>query len=266
MSSSPTAWITGASAGIGQAVATQLSQQGYHTLLIARRRDRLEALASSLENATAVTLDLADAQAVRQTATELLEKHGGPQVLINNAGYGDYRPMLELTEAEHRQLFEVNYHAPAALMHAVLPGMVQQGQGHVINIASIAARFGPWGHGPYGGAKAALVALTQSLAIEHQDDKVHLSYVLPGVVKTEFFDQRGYEKMHDQVAKHGIGVDQVARKIVRLIKHPKLALYVPGHYRFIDWIGAISPALLKRIVASSSKPPPEPPEVSPGKS
>ncbi|MBL4700847.1 MAG: SDR family NAD(P)-dependent oxidoreductase [Phycisphaeraceae bacterium] len=252
----PIIWITGASSGIGAELARQLSPRANRVVLIARREDRLAALTDLLPNAVAVPLDLSDADQIREKIPQVITEHGAPDVLFNNAGFGDYRPVAQLTEAEHLQIMQVNYLAPAALIHHVLPHMLKNNAGHVINIASIAAKFGPWGHGPYAAAKAALIALTQSLAIEHEGINVHFSYVCPGMIKTEFFDTRGYETPHmqKQVTKHGIPVDKAVTKMVKLLDKPKLELCVPGHYRILDFIKAMSPSLAMKLVAKGSRP------------
>ncbi len=252
----PIIWITGASSGIGAELAKQLSPRANRVVLFARRKDRLDALAELLPNVEPVALDLSDAAAISQIIPQVMDEFGHPDVLFNNAGFGDYRPVAQITEIEHQQIMQVNYHAPASLIHHVLPGMLKANHGHVINIASIAAKFGPWGHGPYAAAKAGLIALTQSLAIEHQGIDVHFSYVCPGIIKTEFFDTHGYDTPHmqKQVAKHGIAVEKAVKKIVKLLDKPRLELCVPGHYRMLDWVKAISPSLAMKLVAGGSRP------------
>ncbi|HAI11333.1 MAG TPA: dehydrogenase [Phycisphaerales bacterium] len=252
----PIIWITGASSGIGAELARQLSARANRVVLFARRMDRLTALTDLLPNAIAVSLDLNNPKAIAEIIPQVIDEHGQPDVLFNNAGFGEYRPVAQITEAEHQQIMQVNYHAPASLIHHVLPGMLKANHGHVINIASIAAKFGPWGHGPYAAAKAGLVALTQSLAIEHQGINVHFSYVCPGIIKTEFFDTHGYDTPHmqKQVAKHGIPVDKAVKKMVKLLDKPKLELCVPGHYRMLDFVKALSPSLAMKLVAGGSRP------------
>lgn len=252
----PIIWITGASSGIGAELARQLSPRANRLVLFARRVDRLNALTQLLPNAVAVPLDLSKPEEIATSIPAVMAEYGNPDVLINNAGFGDYRPVAQMTFSEHQQIMQVNYLAPAALIHHVLPSMLASSNGHIINIASIAAKFGPWGHGPYAAAKAALVALTQSMAIEHQGINVHFSYVCPGIIKTEFFDTHGYDTPHmqKQVAKHGIPVDKAVKQIVKLLDKPKLELCVPGHYRMLDWVKAISPVLAMKLVAGGSRP------------
>lgn len=255
--SEPTAIITGASSGIGRALALRLAKRGYRLVLIARGEAKLREAAKQIGSQTScdvVPMDLADAGMVQAKAGELASGYGPVRVLVNNGGGGVYEPFMEIDEAAVRQLMQVHYFAAATLMRAVLPGMLEAGTGRIVNVASIAAEVGPWGHGPYAAAKAALIALTQSLAAEYSEKDVRFSYVSPGVIKTAFFDGPGYERMAQTVEQHGIKADRVARAIEKMIDHPKLAVTVPGSYRFLSLIKAISPSLAHRLVAKNSRP------------
>lgn len=253
----PLAVITGASSGIGLATATLFAQRGYRTILIARRTDRIKALAQQLSahaSSTAVTLDLENAEQIEPAMHRIIAEHGPIDVLINNAGGNTLCPTLDLPMDEHQRLMQVHYFAPLTLIRAALPTMLERQRGHVINITSIATKMGPWGHGAYAAAKCALVSLTQSLAAEYGDQGVRFSYVNPGVVKTQFFDSPGYEQISKQVETHGINAETVARKIVGLIDRPRLERCVPRHYRILDWIKAIHPGLAHALVTRSSRP------------
>lgn len=251
----PLALITGASSGIGERVARRLAARGLRTLLVARRIDRLERLAAELgaiAPSVAVAIDLAQADAVEPAVARLLEEHGPAQVLVNNAGFGRYGSFLEHAPEDHRRLMEVNYFAAVATLRAVLPGMLQRRRGHVINIASISAKMGPWGHAGYSAAKAALVSLTQTLAAEHPDDGLHFSYVNPGIIDTEYFDELG--GLGERVGTRKIPADVVAEGIVGLLDRPRLELCIPRHYRFLDLLKALHPGLAHRIVRDQSRP------------
>ncbi len=253
----PLALITGASSGIGEATAVLLARRGYRTLLVARRTERITALAQRLSQhapSTPITLDLEQADLAEPTMRKLLDEHGPVDVLINNAGGNTLQPALDLPMQDHVRLMQVHYFAPLALIRATLPAMLERQRGHVINIASIATKMGPWGHGAYAAAKCALVSLTQTLAAEYGGRGVHFSYVNPGVVRTAFFESPGYEQISHQVANHGIAAETVARKIVGLLDRPRLELCVPRHYRILDWIKAIHPSLAHALVTRNSRP------------
>ena len=249
--------VTGASSGIGEAVARRLAQRGQATLLVARREDRLVALADELRThapCETLVVDLCDREAVRDVLLARL-RDTAVDVLVNNAGFGSYKPFVETDAAEHDALLEVNYHAPASLVRAVLPAMLERQRGHIINIGSISAVMGPWGHGPYAAAKSALNTLTQSLAAEHKHSGVHFSYVNPGIVSTEFFDSPAYAKLYERARSQAVPVDVAAKRIVELLDRPRLELTIPAHYRVLSLIAALSPRLAHRLVRKNSMPP-----------
>lgn len=255
----PIAVVTGASSGIGRDVAERLAKRGYRTILVARRAERLTALAAQLSEHTpsfALSADLLHDADVRRLAHDALTRQFAPiDVLVNNAGFGRCKPFLEHSDEEHRQIMQVNHFAAATLMRAVLPGMLARRRGHIINVASISAKVGPWGHSAYAASKAAMICLTQSVAGEHRGSGVNFSYVLPGVIRTEFFDQPTYETMADKVRKHGISVERIGRRIERLLDRPRLEVVEPRHYRIIDFFRALSPRLAHAIVSRGSQPP-----------
>ena len=251
-----TAIVTGASSGIGAQVARRLVGRGYHLVLIARRKQRLEALAEQIDAPCTVhAVDLADGDALEQATQRILAEHNHIDVLVNNAGYGRYRPFLNVTRGEAQDLLQVNYVAAAALTRAVLPGMLAQRGGCVINVASVAAKMGPWGHAGYAAAKAAMRAMTQSLACEYGDRGVHFSCVMPGLVKTEFFNESAYSELFLRHKRRALTAEYVAERIVRLLDKPRLEMTIPSAFRVMDWIATLSPSLAHQIVARTSRPP-----------
>jgi hypothetical protein len=256
-SSAPLAVVTGASSGIGLAIAEALAERGYRTVLLARRLDYLLSHAERLSHralSTAIALDVGSAKAIEDTFARLLADHGPPAVLVNAAGYGHYMRFTEHTVEEHERLMRVNYFGTLYCTRAVLPAMLEAGRGHVINVASIAAKVGPWGHSGYAAAKAAVIALTESLAGEHLDDPVEFTYVIPGIVKTEFFDRPSYGKIKGGNLKRAIPAARLARTVMKAIDRPRLQLYVPAHYRMLDVLRTLSLKWTHRLVARSSEP------------
>lgn len=250
--------VTGASSGIGQAVARRLAQRGIETILLARRADRLDQLAGELKAfapAHPVVADLSDPSRIGDVITGILAKHSPPSILVNNAGIGQYSPFLEQSDAEHRRIMQVNYFAPVTITRAVLPAMLERGEGHVINIASISTKMGPWGHAAYSASKSALVSFTQTLGADYGGNGVHFSYVNPGLIDTEYFQNPSFAPLLELVKRHAIAPDLLAKRIIRLLDHPRLELCVPRHYRILDWIQALSPALLHRLITKYSRPP-----------
>ncbi|MEX0885239.1 MAG: SDR family NAD(P)-dependent oxidoreductase [Phycisphaeraceae bacterium] len=248
--------MTGASGGIGAATARRLAGRGYRVGLMGRNAAALDALAEAIgrDRAVVACAELAEPEACAAAVDALLTAHGPAAVLVNNAGAARYRPFLELDEDEHRRLVEVNYLGPARLTRQVLPGMLERGAGHVINVASMAARVGPWGHAGYAGAKAALVSLTQTLAAEYGGRGVHFCAVCPGIVDTPFFHGVEVEPLWRKMRRRAVSPERVARRIERLLDRPRARVCVPASYRALDWIDALSPGLAGRLVARQSRP------------
>ncbi|MBI1368422.1 MAG: SDR family NAD(P)-dependent oxidoreductase [Planctomycetes bacterium] len=259
----PLAVITGASSGIGRATAQALARRGYTTVLLARRDDRLAPVARELvahAPSFAYPLDVSQRQMVQTRFAQIIDRHGPPRVLVNAAGYGQYQAFADMTLDDHDRLMRVNYFGTLWCIHSVRQAMLDHGGGHIINLASIAARMGPWGHAGYAAAKAAVVALTQSLAGEHARTPLRFSVVLPGIVDTAFFDKPSYAALAPQALRHAITPDRVARAILRTIDRPKLEVVVPGHYRALDVIKLCSTKLAHQIVTANSRPIPPSPE------
>jgi 3-hydroxy acid dehydrogenase / malonic semialdehyde reductase len=182
--SRPLAVVTGASRGIGRAIALRLSRD-YDILALARSMDALDELAAEIGGAggacrTAV-VDVTDAAAVASTLQDV-----DAQLLINNAGVGPVKPMLELTPDEWHRIVDVNFNALYHVTRAVLPRMVARRSGHVVVIGSIASRSGFVGGTAYAGSKHAAQAFAECLMLEVRDHGVKVSIVNPGSVATAF--------------------------------------------------------------------------------
>ncbi|MEX2387372.1 MAG: SDR family NAD(P)-dependent oxidoreductase, partial [Phycisphaeraceae bacterium] len=186
----PLAIVTGASGGIGACVARRLARRGYRLALLGRDTHRLANLQAELHagpGCTTLALDLADPAPRRRALVNLLAEQGPAEVVVNNAGYNVYRRFVDTAADEHDAITQVNYHAAIELTRLALPAMLERRRGWVINVTSVSAKMGPWGHAAYAAAKAALVTTTQSLAAEHPRTGVHFTYVNPGIVDTAYY-------------------------------------------------------------------------------
>lgn len=250
--------ITGASSGIGRALAIQLAARGWGTFLLARRAALLEELASSLRPKApsfVVTADLADPDQTQSAIDEILGYDIRLSLLINNAGFGLYRPLLAHNPAEQRRLMEVNYFAPSRLIASFLPHMLAYGDGHIINILSMSAKMGPWGHSGYAASKAALRALGESLEAEYGPRGVHTSGVFPGLVATPYFEGAEKSSLRRRMSARMISAESCARSICRVIDRPRVSTCIPRHYRLLDFITAAAPGFAHRLVARHSRDP-----------
>ncbi|MGE0039665.1 MAG: SDR family NAD(P)-dependent oxidoreductase [Vicinamibacterales bacterium] len=199
-----TALVTGASAGIGRAFADELAGRGYGLVLVARRRDRLEAAAADLGTRHGVAVhvivaDLADPAAPARIVDELAVRAIAVDVLVNNAGYGVPGRYARTTWAQQDAFLQVMVVAVAELTHRLLPGMLARGWGRVVNVASLAGLLpGVAGHTLYAASKAMLVRFSESLALETAGTGVQVTAVCPGFTWSEFHDITG---TRDQVSR-----------------------------------------------------------------
>lgn len=188
--------VTGASAGIGAAFAERLAADGHDLIVVARRRERLEALARRLGDATGATVrvivaDLADPAGIR-SVEEAIAVGPDLDLLVNNAGFSGYRPFLELPPDEAERLIEIHCVATARLTRAALPRMVERGAGGIINVASLLAFSQSLPANPmpfrttYAACKAFMVTFTVTLRSELAGTGVRAMVCCPGMVETEF--------------------------------------------------------------------------------
>jgi NAD(P)-dependent dehydrogenase (short-subunit alcohol dehydrogenase family) len=178
--------ITGASSGIGSAAALSLLSQGFTVYGAARRIDRLEALAS--QGVKPLALDVTDAKSMQDGIANVLASSGRIDVLVNNAGYGSYGAIEDVSQEEAKRQFDVNVFGAMELTKLVLPQVRKQGSGRIINISSVGGRaVGPFG-GWYHGTKFALEALSDSLRMELKPFGIDVVVVEPGGIKSEFLD------------------------------------------------------------------------------
>ena len=189
----PIALVTGASAGLGADFARQLSAKGKRLVLVARRKERLDALASELGNARAVEADLSLPAAADRLMADLAAHGEHVDLLVNNAGFGLAGRFAGLDARRQRQMIDLNCGALVDLAHAVLPGMIERKQGSILNIASTAAfQPGP-GMAVYFATKAFVLSFSEALHEEVKKDGVIVSALCPGPTATEFGDVAGWK-------------------------------------------------------------------------
>jgi len=183
----PTALVTGASRGIGRAIAARLARDGYEVVAAARGREELDIACAEIVAAggrcRSLVLDVSDSQAVAAALTG-----AEVDVLINNAGIGALKPFMETTAVEWQRTIDVNVNALYHVTRAVLPSMIARKSGHVCTIGSIAGRGAFVGGSCYAATKAFVTSWSESLMLELRDHGVKVSVVMPGSVATHFND------------------------------------------------------------------------------
>jgi NAD(P)-dependent dehydrogenase (short-subunit alcohol dehydrogenase family) len=181
------ALVTGASRGIGAAIARSLDRAGARVALVARDLAGLEGVAAGLRDAVVIPADLADPAAPGAVASAALERLGGVEILVNNAALAARLPVGELDAGLVDRLLAVNVRAPLLLMAALAPSMVAAGRGAIVNITSVSGVQGTPRRSAYAASKGALDAATRSLAAELGPSGVRVNAVAPGVVDTDMW-------------------------------------------------------------------------------
>jgi len=188
----PVALVTGASAGLGEEFARQLSQRGLRLVLAARRKERLDALAAELGDARAVEVDLSAQGSVGRLLAEIGSAGETIHLLVNNAGFGLTGRFAKQDPSRLRQMIDLNCGALTELCRAVAPGMVERRSGAILNVASTAAfQPGP-GMAVYFATKAFVLSLTEALHEELKPHDIKVSALCPGPTATEFGDVAGF--------------------------------------------------------------------------
>jgi short-subunit dehydrogenase len=242
MKSKPVALVTGATGGIGEAIAHRLQGRNYEVFATGRNREALDALRE--RGLQARTLDVTDESAVARLVEEIHTRYGGVDVLINNAGIGFTSPLEQAALSDLRSIFETNVVAMLHLSQAVLPGMRARGAGTIVNIGSTGGRFTTPGAGAYHISKYGVEALSHALRAEVKRFGVRVVLIEPTGVRTKFaeaqlnarrFDanedpytefKRRYAEITRALAEMpfvSIGADTVARAVVRAVeaKNPR---------------------------------------------
>jgi hypothetical protein len=243
--------ITGASSGIGEALARQLAISAKALVLVARRADRLERLAAALRASRpslevhVVACDLTDREATAAMADGVLERMD-VDVLVNNAGFGD-SGMFEQTDwATNERMLELNVRALTYLTHRFVEPMVRRRRGGVLNVSSGFGLQTMPGFAAYVGTKHYVTGFTESLRAEVASAGVVVTQICPGPVETEFAEVAGLDALPSSVSIVQISAEQCARAAIRGFSRGR-ALIVPGFViRVVLALGAITPRVVLR--------------------
>jgi hypothetical protein len=245
-----TVLVTGASSGIGASLARVLVAAGARVALVARRQDRLEALARSLRQGAAepFVCDVRDPSAIAATVAAIDARLGPVDLLVNNAGVGRYLSFLDTGPEDVAAIFETNLHAALHFTRAVLPGMLSRRRGHVVNVASIAARIGSRNHTIYCASKFALAGFSESLGYELDGTGVGVTLVNPGIIDTPFFDHASFGGFPARARSRAIPPERVADAIVRAVRRETTEIAVPATYAIGTLLKTAAPGLFRRLM------------------
>ena len=225
--------MTGASSGIGAALAPVLADRGAQVGIVARRKDRLEhVLAACGPEARMWVADLGDVDRAVEVALEADEHFGGLDVLVNNAGMPKRRPVTALTPEEVEETMRVNYLSPVRMTLALLPGMLERGRGCIVNVTSLGGRLGIKHEAAYCASKFALSGFSESMHVDLYDTPVEVRLVLPGAIDTEIWDQPGNDDPIYDGPKES--PESVAEGIVAAIEGEEFEHYLPDMKAIVE--------------------------------
>lgn len=253
------ALITGASSGIGAAIAREYARRGVPLVLVARRAERLQALAAELSGAVpcvVIAADLADPATPARLFADTQARGLWVETLVNNAGYGVPGRFLSASWKTHADFLQVLMTSVAELTHLYLPAMEAAGRGRILNVASLAGLVpASAGHTLYGATKLWLVRFSESLDQEVRKHGVHVTALCPGMTYTEFHDVNG---MRDKVSKLPkllwLSSEDVARIGVDAVEAGKVRVVSGGANRVIAWLGKYLPdAVARALIGSRAK-------------
>jgi dehydrogenase/reductase SDR family protein 7B len=253
-------WITGASSGIGEALALELAKRGARLILSARREDELWRVAAATKlpdlDLMVLPFDLKDTSKASALAASVINKFGRVDMLVNNGGMSQ-RAEAEKTPIEtDRELMEVNYFAYVNLTKAVLPYMKRQKSGHLIVVSSIAGKFGFYLRSGYSAAKHALHGFFESFRLETEKDGIKTLIVCPGKVKTNISfnavtDKGKHDKM-DESHEHAMSAAECANSILAAIQNGDEEILVGGKEIMAVKIRRFFPKWFGRIIRKQS--------------
>lgn len=254
-------WITGASSGIGEALAMLLAKNEARLILSARREDELKRVAKECRLADLDLLilpfDLSDTSNASALMAQIINKFGRIDMLVNNGGYSQRSEAMETSIEIDRQLMEVNYFSYINLTKAALPYMKRQKSGQIIVISSIAGKFGFYLRSSYSAAKHALHGFFDSLRLETEHHGIKTLIVCPGKIDTNVSRNAvtalgDKHNQHDPSHQNSMSAEECAQQIIKGILQGKEEIYVGGKEILMVKIKRFFPRLFARLIRKQS--------------
>lgn len=251
-------WITGASAGLGKAMALAFARKGAKLILSARRQALLEEVAEQCRQAGSPSaqvypLDMSDPEAIDSVARRVLAEQGPIDILVNNAGISQRSRILDTEMAVYRKIMALDYLAPVQLTKALLPSMLERGAGQVVVISSLVGKFATPLRSGYAAAKHALHGFFDALRAEHADDGLSVTLICPGFIQTEISlnaltgDGRPQQLM-DQAQAQGMSPAIFAAKALRAIAQKKMEVAIGGKEKWSLYLIRFFPSAFKHYL------------------
>jgi short-subunit dehydrogenase len=253
-----TVWITGASSGIGEALAYQFAKEGAKLVLSARRESELQRVADatglSEKDILVLPMDMLEFEHFPAKVKTVIEHFGQIDFVVQNAGVSQRSYVKDTKFQVYRDLMELDFFSVVAFTQALLPHMSEHKEGHFVVISSIAGKIGVPLRGGYGAAKHAIIAFFDSLRAEVWQDNINVTTICPGYIKTQIsfnaLDSTGnkHGKMDDNQA-NGMTAEAFAQKAMRAILSNKKEVYIGGAYEvFGVYMKRFFPSMVYRLV------------------
>ena len=250
--------VTGASRGIGAALAKAMAKKGGRMVLLARSEQALDQVAAEIASAGGTawmyTVDLTDPEGIATVGAQISHQLGTPDILINNAGVGRWRFTDETSPVEAVDCMTVPYFAAFNMVHAFLPAMLRRRSGHIVNMSSVGSRFVWPGATAYLASRWALRGFTEALRADLDGSGIKVTLVQPGVVKSPYWEHNpGSRERVPKLAKliPELSPEEVAQAIVRSVERNRRTIVIPLMMRLFCWLHAVFPGLIQWLIIKS---------------
>ncbi len=249
-------WITGASSGIGRALAIAFSQAGAKLILSSRRVAELEKVRLECANPKlhqVIPLDLLDENQIFNVAENVLKNIGVPDILVNNGGISQRATIIDTDMTVVRKIMETNYFATVAMTKAVLPAMLERRSGNIVLMSSLTGKFGTQLRSVYASSKHAVLGFADALRAEAHSSGIKVTAVLPGFVRTNMSQNalRGDGSAHavmDRTTDKGMSAEECARGILKAVEQGKPEVLISGKEQIMVYLKRFFPRLFNWLI------------------
>ncbi len=254
-------WITGASSGIGEALAEEFAKLGARLILSSRRQAELERVKAKLkmsdEDCLVLPLDLEQYHEMEDKVEKALNHFDRIDYLVNNGGISQRSLIMDTKMEVYERLMDIDFLGTVALSKAVLPVFIRQKSGHYTVVTSLMGKFASPLRAGYCGAKHALHGFFDALRLEHEDDNVGVTLVCPGFIRTDISRNAltgsgAAQQTMDQAQENGMSANECAQRIIKGINRGDFETYIGGKERLAVYLKRWFPRILHRVVRKSA--------------
>ena len=249
MSDRRVAVITGASAGFGVEIARGLAARGMRCVLLARREDKLRALAEEIDGEAEVC-DVSDRATVDAVAARVLERHPAIHVLVNNAGIPGRANFVDGDPERIEQVMRTNYLGSVWCLRAFMPGLLAGAPSDVVNVVSVAGSVAFPPSGPYSASKHAQLAFSRAVAAQLRRDRIRVHTVKPGFAETEGFPQGWLPRPLQRLV---VGPEEIAKHVLASLERGRGETTVPWYYAPAGGLQALIPNVFARVLSRGGR-------------